>query len=122
MPKWEGDTEAIVSEYEREHVGNAEDDWEDDWSTGEIVSDGNPITADKFYKALRGYGKKIDNTSNMILLAFDAATPGRLALIENQELNSVRYLKNIEKWQKLYNTKHKRMKSYNLLNIGLQIT
>lgn len=52
------DTEAIVSEYEREHVGNAEDDWEDDWSTEEIVSDGNPITADKFYKALRGYGKR----------------------------------------------------------------
>ena len=47
MPKWERDTEAIVSEYEREYVGNAEDDWEDDWSTEEIVSDGNPITADK---------------------------------------------------------------------------
>ena len=31
-------------------------------------------------------------------------------------------MKNIEKWQKLYNAKHKRMKSYNLLNIGLQIT
>ena len=31
-------------------------------------------------------------------------------------------MKNIEKWQKLYNVKHKRMKSYNLLNIGLQIT
>ena len=34
--KWERDTEAIVSEYEREHVGNAEDDWEDDWSTGRL--------------------------------------------------------------------------------------
>ena len=110
MPKWERDTEAIVSEYEREYVGNAEDDWEDDWSTEEIVSDGNPITADKFYKALRGYGKKIDNTSNMILLAFDAATPGRLALIENQELNSVRYLKNIEKWHNDCNWIHTKWK------------
>ena len=110
MPKWERDTEAIVSEYEREYVGNAEDDWEDDWSTEEIVSDGNPITTDKFYKALRGYGKKIDNTSNMILLAFDAATPGRLALIENQELNSVRYLKNIEKWHNDCNWIHTKWK------------
>lgn len=110
MPKWERDTEAIVSEYERKCVENAEDDWEDDWSTDEIVSDGNPITADKFYKALRGYGKKIDNTSNMILLAFDAATPGRIALIENIELNSARYLKNIEKWHNDCNWIHTKWK------------
>lgn len=31
-------------------------------------------------------------------------------------------MKNIEKWQKLYNVKHKRAKLYNLLNIGLKIT
>ena len=90
MPKWNEDTDAIVTEYESE--------WEDDWSPQDSASDGNPITADKFYKALRGYGKKVENTSNMILLAFDAATPGRLALIENMELDSARYLENIKKW------------------------
>lgn len=46
----------------------------------------------------------------MILLAFDAATPGRLALIENQELNSVRYLKNIEKWHNDCNWIHTKWK------------
>ena len=74
------------------------DEWEDEWSEEKAVSDGNPITAEKFYKALKGYGKKVDNTSNMILLAFDAATPGRLAMIENMTLNTARYLQNIEKW------------------------
>ena len=56
------------------------------------------ITAKAFYKALSGYGKRIQNTSSMILLGFDAATPGRLAMIENRTLDSSRYLENIKKW------------------------
>ena len=50
MPKWNEDTDAIVTEYESE--------WEDDWSPQDSASDENPITADKFYKALRGTGKR----------------------------------------------------------------
>lgn len=98
MPKWDMDTESIITEYENEQEENDWDSWDDDWSEEEAASDGNPITAEKFYKALNGYGKKVDNTSNMILLAFDAATPGRLAMIENVILDTAKYLKNIEKW------------------------
>ena len=110
MPKWNMDTESIITEYENEQEENDWDSWDDDWSEEEDVSDGNPITAEKFYKALNGYGKKVDNTSNMILLAFDAATPGRLAMIENVTLDTVRYLKNIEKWHNDCNWIHEKWK------------
>lgn len=110
MPKWNMDTESIITEYENEQEENDWDSWDDDWSEEEEVSDGNSITAEKFYKALNGYGKKVDNTSNMILLAFDAATPGRLAMIENVTLDTARYLKNIEKWHNDCNWIHEKWK------------
>ena len=110
MPKWNMDTESIITEYENEQEENDWDSWDDDWSEEEEVSDGNPITAEKFYKALNGYGKKVDNTSNMILLAFDASTPGRLAMIENVTLDTARYLKNIEKWHNDCNWIHEKWK------------
>ena len=102
MPKWNADTDTIASEYEREQE---EDEWAEEGSEEETVSDTNAITAEKFYKALRGYGKKVDNTSLMFLLGFDAATPGRLAMIEEKTLDSARYLENIKKWHESCNWK-----------------
>lgn len=118
MPKWNMDTESIITEYENEQEENDWDSWDDDWSEEEEVSDGNPITAEKFYKALNGYGKKVDNTSNMILLAFDAATPGRLAMIENVTLDTERYLKNIEKWHNDCNWIHEKWKDGKRIQFG----
>ena len=118
MPKWNMDTESIITEYENEQEENDWDSWDDDWSDEEEVSDGNPITAEKFYKALNGYGKKVDNTSNMILLAFDAATPGRLAMIENVTLDTARYLKNIEKWHNDCNWIHEKWKDGKRIQFG----
>ena len=71
---------------------------ESDEKKGEIVADTNLIAADQFYRALNGYRKKVNLTSRMILMAFDAATSGRLALAEYKTLDSARYLENIEKW------------------------
>ena len=76
----------------------------------EIISDGNAVTAEKFYRALRGYGKKVDNTSAMILLSFDAATPGRLSMVEEMTLDSARYLENIKKWHESCNWIHEKWK------------
>lgn len=118
MPKWNMDTESIITEYENEQEENDWDSWDDNWSEEEEVSDGNPITAEKFYKALNGYGKKVDNTSNMILLAFDAATPGRLAMIENVTLDTARYLKNIEKWHNDCNWIHEKWKDGKRIQFG----
>lgn len=99
MPRWNADTEVIASEY----------DWDDE-EPEEIISDGNAVTAEKFYRALRGYGKKVDNTSTMILLSFDAATPGRLSMVEEMTLDSARYLENIKKWHESCNWIHEKRK------------
>lgn len=93
MPKWDADTDMIITDYDQYC---AKWDEEDD----EEISDGNEITAKAFYKALNGYGKQISNTSTMILLGVDAATTGRLSLVETKTLDSTRYLNNIKKWHK----------------------
>ena len=67
MPRWDADTEAVASGYEEQ------DEEEDVWDDEEESFDGNYITAKKFYSALRGYGKTVDNTSSMVLMGFDAA-------------------------------------------------
>ena len=100
MPRWNVDTEMITSEY----------DWDDEEAEEEVISDGNAITAEKFYRALRGYGKKVNNTSAMILLGFDAATPGRLSMVEEMTLDSARYLENIKKWHESCNWIHEKWK------------
>lgn len=112
MPSWDADTETISSgsEDDKNFDFKAEDmeeenPFEDDF-LGEsdeekqemVVSDTNVITAEQFYCALDGYRKKINFTSKMVLMAFDAATSGRLALAEYKTLDSARYLENIEKW------------------------
>lgn len=91
MPKWDVDTDRIITDYESDDVGWIQEEEND-------ISDGNAATAEAFYKALRGYGRKIYNTSAMILLGVDAATTGRLSLVEAKMLESARYLDNIEKW------------------------
>ena len=104
MPRWNVDTDTIASEYA------GDDDWNDEESEEESACDGNAITAEKFYSALRGYGKKVDNTSKMILLGFDAATPGRLSMVEEMTLDSARYLENIKKWHESCNWIHEKWK------------
>lgn len=105
MPKWNADTDTIASEYDWDH-----DDWENEECENKSVSDGNGITAEKFYRALRGYGKTVDNTSSMILLGFDAATTGRLAMVEERTLDSARYLENIRKWHESCEWIHEKWK------------
>ena len=102
MPMWNVDTEKIISDYD--------DEWDDNESDEYLASDGNPLAAEKFYRALNGYGEKVYNTSNMILLGFDAATAGRLAMIEEQTLSSTKYLENIRYWHESCNWIHKKCK------------
>ncbi len=106
MPLWSVDTETVSAGVEEEEP-LAEEEVENSLFTDEFVeeepeeessSDGNPTTAKQFYQALEGYRKRVENTSRMILLAFDAATTGRLALAEYKTMDTARYLTNIEKW------------------------
>lgn len=110
MPSWDVDTETISSaavseptleESEDDFSSQFQDDIPEGWGDEEnetSLSDGNPMTARQFYSALEGYRKQVENTSRMILMAFDAATTGRLSLAEYKTLETERYLDNIQKW------------------------
>ncbi len=110
MPSWDVDTETISSaavsettpeEREDDFASQFQDDIPEGWGDEEnetSLSDGNPMTARQFYSALEGYRKQVENTSRMILMAFDAATTGRLSLAEYKTLETERYLDNIQKW------------------------
>ena len=100
MPAWEKDTDTIGEEYE-----SSLSSWDDE---EEIEIDENPISAREFYQALRGYGKRVNQTSMMYLLGFDAATPGRLAMVEDKALNASQYLENIKKWHEECGWLHKK--------------
>lgn len=92
MPGWDLDTDAICSE-SPEGWGDEDTDTEEttEW-------DGNQAAANKFNRAIFGYGRKLENMSRMVLMAFDAATTGRLALVEYKNLESARYLENMSYW------------------------
>ena len=104
MPDWDVDTEEIVSTSQSiEDLESFDDEEEDEYDT-------NDITANEFSKALRGYKKRIDNTEMMFLLGFDAATSGRLSMVEQKSLESGRYLENIEKWHQSCGWIHEKWK------------
>ncbi len=125
---WDEDTETI---WEAATAGTANkmgeedvfmDSFEDDWDEGGGTedTDENPITARQFYNALEGYGKSVEHTSHMVLMAFDAATTGRLALEEYRSLETTRYLKNIEKWHDQcgwLQSKHKNGKKFSYYGV-----
>jgi CRISPR-associated protein Csd1 len=63
-------------------------------------TDTNYVTARDFNMAMDGYAKTVDDTSQMVILALDSASPGRLAMTYFRELASSTYLDNIRNWQK----------------------
>ena len=90
----------------------------------------NYVSAAKFNAALDGYASKLSDISNMMVLALDSATPGRLAITYYKELDSSRYLKNLRTWHESCCWKHeyirdKKLKVYegmaSILEIALAI-
>lgn len=62
--------------------------------------DTKEMNATSLTNAIRGYRLNLANASTMVIMAFDAATPGRLALTYYKELEHSKYLKHIEHWQR----------------------
>jgi len=91
MPDWELDTDTVCDIYEAQ-------DWPDDENEEEQYEGTNPKEAARFQNAIAGYKKKLDFNSRTILMAFEAATTGRLAMMECQSLSSSRYLENLNQW------------------------
>lgn len=98
VPSWDKDTDAVCDEYEDED----EEQWEEDEDVTveemQTFWSGGVIGAERFYRAMEGYGSQLDGFSQMRLMAFDAATTGRLAMMSYKTLESSRYLENIKKW------------------------
>lgn len=47
---------------------------------------------------IKGYRQKLDFSSKIILICVDAATPGRLSMVQYQEFDASAYYDNLEKW------------------------
>lgn len=96
---WESDLKPHVPFYADPveiSLGSADDDPLADDEPA--APDTNYITARKFNAALLGYKAGLHPNSNMVILALDAATEGRLALTYFNSLGTSRYLENIAFW------------------------
>ena len=62
-------------------------------------NDTNYRTAKELNLALDGYKGELNDTSKIVILALDSATPGRLAITYYKELEASTYLENIRRWQ-----------------------
>ena len=74
------------------------DDYDDGVDEMQFQQDTNRVTADHFNQALKGYMQNVKNTSNMVVMALDAATQGRLAITYFNQLPYSRYIENIAFW------------------------
>jgi len=52
----------------------------------------------KLKKKIAGYGKEIGNTTDIVVMGLDSATPGRLAITYYRELTGSDFLKRIDDW------------------------
>lgn len=100
LPDWSADTDRICDTYENI--------WGDEEK--ETYQGTNSKDASRFQAAIAGYGKKLDINSKMFLMAFDAATTGRLAIMENESLLSSRYLANLKHWHEECGWLHRKNK------------
>lgn len=97
LAKVSDDGEADEAEFEEEAL------FEEDEADVPVT---NYVSAAKFNAALDGYASKLSDISNMVVLALDSATPGRLAITYYKELKSSRYLKNLRTWHESCCWKH----------------
>lgn len=81
--------------YDSWQNGGSVDDWFEDEPVYAGVSEAE---AARFRKAMHGYQKKLDMDSHTMIMAFDAATQGRLAMMEAKEYETSRYLEGLQNW------------------------
>ena len=79
-----------IAEWEAE-INDEEEETEETPETGEVG-------AARFRKAITGYEKNLSQSSRTVIMALDAATTGRLALMEFKDYHSARYLESLKSW------------------------
>jgi len=113
VPEWSADTDSICDDYEGwgEEIGITEENTYK--GTGEV-------SAARFRAAMQGYGENLRLGSKVILLSFDAAITGRLAMTENKEFESSRYVENIQYWHESCQWLHSKYKAgHNFTYMGM---
>ncbi|MCH5324220.1 MAG: type I-C CRISPR-associated protein Cas8c/Csd1 [Eubacterium sp.] len=108
IPDWSSDTDSICDGY-------YENLFEDEDNSAQQYTDTGEKGAARFLSAIDGYRQKLDakpgqSGSNVMIMAFDAATQGRLSVVESAQLSCSLYLKNICRWHedcKWLQTKYK---------------
>lgn len=76
---------------------------DDDFFTSSSAEGSNgpdKTQAARFIAAIDGYRKKASYDSNVMLMALNAATPGRLSIVESASLSTSAYLDHVEKWHR----------------------
>lgn len=102
LPDLHADTDEICEDYEG---------WGDEEEQQTEYLGTDEIGASRFAAAMRGYGKCLGQASRTVLLAFDSATPGRLAMTEFRQFESSLYLKNIRYWHMSSEWQHVKYKN-----------
>lgn len=99
---WESELCPIpdYSESSDEICDEALDFLDDDDSEGEEKRCPDATYAVEFLSAIDGYRRKAQYSSNVVIMALNAATPGRLSVAEASSLPTTVYLDNIERWHR----------------------
>ncbi|RMH37744.1 MAG: type I-C CRISPR-associated protein Cas8c/Csd1 [Gammaproteobacteria bacterium] len=79
-------------------------------SEEEQVADTAQDMAIRLKKAIAGYRQKIDARDDVVVMAVDSATPGRLAIVYYRTLKGSDFLDRIENWHKTCAWQHKYVK------------
>lgn len=111
IPDWSADTDIICDKYKEEYsesgialegtegASDGDGGWGDEGDEREDKYQGTgEVGAAKFKAAMQGYRKSLKPGSKVLLLSFDAATTGRLAMTGYKRFESSRYIANIEYW------------------------
>jgi len=67
-------------------------------SPNEIVADTAQDLAIRLKKRIAGYGKELGDTSEVVVMGLDSATPGRMAITFYRELTGSDFLQRIDSW------------------------
>lgn len=97
VPSIGGDTLDIAQNAREPFMQDDLDDLgEFDNETGVVST--KDIIARQFNNAIRGYSKRLTDTSQVAVIGLDSATPGRMSIRYYQELSGSRLLDNIVDW------------------------
>ena len=91
IPDWQKGSDTICCETE----DLLEEEWEDEEETYKGTG---AAGAARFIRALKGYQRNLSQSSRTVIIAVDAATPGRLAMVEFKDYESSRYIDSLKEW------------------------